>query len=367
MLGSAKVMFRTLRFIVPLLTVAVLAGCGGTENNAESGERASASSDVNELLRSTFTNLGKMKSATVDMKLSIEPRGQASGNTGPVTASLKGPFATQGENKLPKFAFTAAMQAGGQSFNAGATWTGAKGFVSLQGATYEISELVMKQFVAGYEQSLKRGQKQSGGLVLGSLGIDFTKWLSSPKNEGEATVGDAETIKITGAANVDQVIADLDKITEKASSLSVPGAAGRVPQKLTAEQKREIRDAVKKFDVAIYTGAEDQILRRLTVTADLKDAKSEVDAAILLDVTFTKVGEDQQIEAPANPRPFSELLQALDAAGLTDLGLAGAAQDPGSGGGSGATSPNNVDKYATCIREAKDTEAARKCAELLTG
>jgi hypothetical protein len=142
-----------------------------------------------------------------------------------------------------------------------------------------------------------------------------------------------------------------------------------VPQKLTDEQKREIRDAVKKFDVAIYTGAEDQILRRLTVTADLKDAKSEVDAAILLDVTFTKVGSEQQIEAPANPRPFSELLQALDAAGLTDLGLAAGAgaQDPGSGGGSGASSPNNVDKYAECIREAKDTEAARKCAELLTG
>ena len=49
--------------------------------------------------------------------------------------------------------------------------------------------------------------------MLGSLGIDFTKWLRNARNEGAAQVGDAETIKITGKADVKQVIADLDKIT----------------------------------------------------------------------------------------------------------------------------------------------------------
>ena len=38
-------------------------------------QRASASSDVNSLLASTFSNLDKMKSATVDLKVQIEPRG----------------------------------------------------------------------------------------------------------------------------------------------------------------------------------------------------------------------------------------------------------------------------------------------------
>lgn len=362
MLGSGQLMSRMLRFIVPLLTVALLAGCGGGEEDKASGERASAETDVNSLLRSTFSNMDKMKSATVGLKVRIEPRGRGAGS-GPVAASLKGPFVSQGANKLPKFAFTVDAQAGGRSFDAGATWNGAKGYVALQGTSYAVSDLVMKQFVAGYEQSLKSRRNAKGGLVLGSLGIDPTKWLKDARNEGTARVGDAETVKVAGAADVKQVIADLDKITQRASSLSVPGAGGRVPQKLTAEQKQKVEAAIKSLDVEVYTGAEDRILRRLLVTADLKDAESKVDAGILLDLTFTKVGQDQQVEAPANPRPFSELLQALDAAGFADLGL--------SGGGGEQPAPsansNNVDKYAECIRGAKTDREARKCASLLSG
>ena len=88
---------------------------------------------------------------------------------------------------------------------------------------------------------------------------------------------------------------------------------------------------------------------------------------LLLDVTFTKVGEEQSITAPANPKPFSELLKAVDAAGLADLGLGG--------GGSGddaerprTGTPNNVDKYADCIEKAGgDRAKARECAALLSG
>ena len=100
-----------------------------------------------------------------------------------------------------------------------------------------------------------------------------------------------------------------------------------MPQSLTPEQKQRATDAIKSVDVTVYTGADDQILRRLTVSASLQDTASKVDAALLLDITFTKVGQDQQIEAPANARPFTELLQALDAAGLADLGLGGGSGD----------------------------------------
>ena len=65
--------------------------------------------------------------------------------------------------------------------------------------------------------------------MLGSLGIDFTKWLPNARNEGAAQVGDAETIKITGKADVKQVIADLEKITAQASALNVPGAERQDP------------------------------------------------------------------------------------------------------------------------------------------
>ena len=151
------------------------------------------------------------------------------------------------------------------------------------GTPYVVSDLVTRQFVAGYEQSLKTRQNAKGGLVLGSLGIDFTKWLPNATNEGETQVGDAKTIKISGKADVKQVIADLEKITEKASALNVPGAGGRIPQKLTPEQKAAAEAAIKSLTVDVYTGADDSILRRLVVNADLQDAASKIDAGVLLD------------------------------------------------------------------------------------
>jgi hypothetical protein len=354
---------------VPLVLALSFASCGGGDDPAKSdpAQRASASSDVDALLKSTFANVSKTESATIDMTVKVEPRG-ASSSEGPVSARLSGPFASQGVDKLPKFAFAVEAQAGGQSFKAGATYDGSKAYVSLMGTPYAVSDLVTKQFVAGYEQALKSRSSAQGGLVLGSLGIDFTRWLPDARNEGDSQVGDTKTIKVSGTADVKQVIADLEKITEKAASL--PGAGAQLPSKLTAEQKAAAEKAIKSLTVDVYTGAEDSILRRLVVTADLQDAAAKVDAGVLLDLTFTKVGQEQTITAPSNPKPFAELLKAVDSAGLGDLGLGG----PAPGGGSDSTvpnsssTPNNVDKYAECIEDAKgNAEKARKCADLLSG
>ncbi len=363
MLGSATVMFRRLSFIVGLLTAVVLAGCGG---DSETGERASAGSDVNALLRETFANVGQMKSATVDLKVNVEPRG-ANAATGQVAARLSGPFESQGANRLPKFAFDVEMTSAGQTVSGGATYTGEKGFITLQGTAYEVSDAVLGPFVATYEQALKSQQNaQKGGPVLGALGIDFRKWLKDPRNEGEAKVGDTDTIKLTGSADIVQVVADLSKISERAATL--PGAGGRVPQKLTPEQEQRVTEAIKAVNVEVYTGAEDKILRRLVVTADLKDAAAKVDAGLLLDLTFTKVGSEQQIEGPADAQPFTELLKALDAAGFGSFGLGGGSSSGGSAPEVPEGTANNVDKYARCIEDAGgDRAKARECASLLSG
>ena len=146
--------------------------------------------------------------------------------------------------------------------------------------------------------------------------------------------------------------------------------AGSVPQKLTPQQKQRGRGRDQGADVTVYTGAEDQILRRLTVNADLKDAASKIDAALLLDLTFTKVGAGAaDRRARRTPKPFTELLKALDAAGLADLGLGGAQRRRAT------STPEQPARRRTtwtstprCIEQAKgDRAKARKCAELLVG
>ena len=120
-------------------------------------------------------------------------------------------------------------------------------------------------------------------------------------------MGDADTIKLSGAADVPRVLDDLDKISDRARSLDVPGASGRVPQKLTPQQRKAAADAIKALDVTVYTGAADRMLRRLVVEADLQDSASSAGAKILLDVTFTKVGEEQRFTSSRGTRSRSPI------------------------------------------------------------
>jgi hypothetical protein len=326
--------------------VALIAGCGDAQT-----EPASSSTDVNTLLRDTFRNLDKVKSANLSAKLA------ANGNGESISASLSGPFESQGKNKLPKVQLNARLEGGGQSFTAGVTWLGDKGYVNLQGTNYEVSGLVAKQFQAGYQESAKQQKSGSSSALL--LGVDFSKWLKNGRNEGDADVGGTDTIKLTGEADVAQVIADVQRIAQKASTLNIPGTQD-VPSKLTPEQEKEIVDSVKRFAIEVYTGKEDRILRRIVVNADVQDQASKDASHLVFDLTLNGVGEDQDFTAPKNAKPFSELVKA--AKGLTS-GMLGS-------GTSGGASPGsaNIDEYAKCIDDAQgDTSKMRKCADLIDG
>jgi hypothetical protein len=348
--------------LVPLLAV-VVAACG-----SESKQTASSSSDVSQLLRDTFANLSKMKSADVGLQVQVA---SPSAQGGPVTAQISGPFATTGEGKLPRFAFSATLSAAGRSQRLGATWTGEKAFITLQNTSYAVSDLVARQFAAGYQQALRsnRAKQAKGGLLLSSLGIDFTRWLKDAQNLGTATVAGTQTVKIGGQADIPRVVDDLGRISQRAQSLGATG--GAQVQQLTPQQKRQLEQAIKSVDVQIYTGAQDRILRRLVVHAVVHDPQGKGgDSTLDLDLQFTKVNENQQISAPANPKPFSDLLKAtgaLNGGGLSGL-LGGALGGGGSASSATVPSGSNVDRYANCVKKAHgDLARARKCAALLSG
>jgi hypothetical protein len=331
-----------------------VAACGGGDDG--SGDQASASTDVNELLTQTFSGSKQVKSGILDLKLQLEAKGGSSQLEGPVTIRLSGPFESRGGGELPRFHLEASFEGAGQSINAGATSTGDKGFISFQGTDYAVEDQVFNQFKAGFEQA----QKQGGGKrqSFASLGMDPRKWLTDPQNEGDAKVGDDDTIKITGGVDVARLLDDVNNALEKASSLGL-GNTGQVPEKLTQAQKREIVAAIKDPRVEIYTGKADKIMRRMVVKLGVDDKSSKTTGNVSFDVSIVDLNKDQDISAPENAKPFSDLLGQLGS-----LGLGGGASAPSASG----QSSEDLEKFSKCLEEAgNDTDKARKCADLLSG
>jgi hypothetical protein len=350
---------RTLPALLLVLILALFAGCGGDDDSG--GDEASESTDVNQLLDETFKGDKQVDSGKIDLTLRIEAQGSPE-LQGPVTLQLSGPFQTQGEGKLPQFALQASFQGAGQNFEAGATSTGEKGFVSFQGTNYVVSDQVFQQFKAGFEEASKQNQDQNQSLA--TLGIDPRKWLTDPKNEGEADVGGTETIKITGGVDVPKLLDDVNTALEKARGLGVQGSQD-LPERLTDEQKQQVTEAVKSLNVEIYTGKEDKILRRMVIAADLQAPEGSSGGAesakVNFDLQLLELNEDQEIAEPSDAKPFDELLGQLGG-----LGLGGAAGGGGGSSSGGRDNSQNLEEYSQCISEAgSDVEKARKCAELI--
>jgi hypothetical protein len=349
-----------------IAAVALIFGaCGGDESGSGDGVQASATTDVNELLTRTFTGSKDVKSGNLDLKLQIEAKGGDSQLDGPVSVTLSGPFQTQDGGKLPKFKLAAAVEGAGQSIQAGATSTGDKGFISFQGTDYVLTDQVFQQVKAAYEEARKQSSGDSN-QSFASLGMDPRKWLTDAKNEGDAKVGDDDTIKITGGVDVAKLLDDVNTALSKASSLGLQGA-GQVPEKLTDEQRRQVLDAVKDPRVEIYTGKDDQILRRMVVNLGVEDAATKTSGTLAFDVAISDLNQDQDIAEPADAKPFDELLGQLGGLGALG-GAASSGSGSGSAGSGGGGSAADLDKFSKCIEDAgNDVEKARECSELIAG
>jgi hypothetical protein len=359
---------RSLHTILLALLAALalgVAACGGDDGN-----EASADTDVDTLLNDTFKGNKDVKSGKLNLALNVDAK-NAEGVNGPVTLRVSGPFQSLGKQKLPKFKIDFAFEGAGQSIKAGLTSTGEKGFVNFQGTEYAVSDQVFKQFKAGYEQAQKQGKEQNQSLS--SLGLDPRQWLTNPKNEGEAKVGDDDTIKITGGVDVNKLLDDLNKALQKTRELGVQGS-DQLPSQLTAEQKKQVADAVKDPRVEIYTGKDDTILRRMVVALGIvapQGSGTSGSADLKLDLSISDLNEDQEVSEPSGAKPFDQLLSQLGGLGLGGLGGTGGAGagSGSSGGGSGSGSANNeaLEEYSKCVTDAgNDVAKARKCADLLT-
>ena len=211
---------------------------------------------------------------------------------------------------------------------------------------------------------------------LRALGLDPRSWLSDAKDEGDEEIAGVQTRHVSGTLDVEAVMRNLNAFVRK-SGPTLGGATGQTPPKPLSEADiRKIGEVVHDPTFHVYVGKDDDIIRRVAgkIEFDVPEESRQSlggiqSGSIEFEVEFSKVNGDQQIDAPANARPLSDL--------TTSLGGTGAL--PGLGGGSPETTPTppttdgtspeaqDFKDYADCLDKARpeDTEALQRCAELL--
>ena len=361
------------RMLFAFSTLAVLAtalvACG-----------SSSSESPQDVINQTFgSGHDKLTSADLNLTLKTDVTGPQAGT---LDATLSGPFESQGSTKPPKLDLnlkydTKSQSGKSSSFDGGLISTGDSAFVNYKGTDYEVDQTLFDQYKQQLAQSgSKQGQsKQSAGALLKQLGISSPQdLLTNLKDEGDADVEGASTQHISGDLDVGKVVDSLKSALSNASTLGSLGGidTSKLP---SASQLDQVKNAVKSAHFDLYSGKDDHILRRLTVSIAVQQGANKLD--LNFDVTLGKVNESQTITAPSGAKPFSALLQQLGV-GPSSLGALGALGGgvPGSGilgKGTPSTPPSGVpsgtnagqaQKYLNCVAKANSAADLQSCSSL---
>lgn len=371
MVGSNTPMPRRFRFVALLaLLMVVLTGltaCGGGDNGAAAG------ADVNELLKETFGPDQNVESGNLAVVLGLDAKGLR-GIQDPVSIKLSGPFATSGKGKLPKLDLALTLSGAGANFSAGVVTTGEKGWLELQGTAYAVDDATFAQFKKGYEDSAAKSKDDNGNPSFQSLGIDPLRWLKDPAVAGSATVGGAETYRITAGVDVSAFLEDVSTLLGKAGQLGQ--ATAGVPASLTEQQRKDIEASVKDAALEVWTGKDDKALRRikLTVALDVPEAVRPragglQTGKLTFDLTISDLNEPQEIAEPKNARPLADLQQLIGGGATGATGGQPRGGQPRGGQApapsSGTPTASESSAYIDCITAAgNDVAAIQKCATL---
>jgi hypothetical protein len=319
------------------------------------------------VLRATFGSKKSIHSGNLALALNVDVQGVKSLN-GPVAFRIGGPFQSSASKQLPKFNFTVQITASGQSFSAGAISTSDRGFLVFRGTPYAMPDAQFATFRQGYSQAQAASASRGKQSSLASLGIDPLRWLINPRRIGTAHMGGADTVHVQAGIDVGKFLDDVNALLGRASGLGVN--TKQVPKGISPLQRAAIATSVKSAVVDVFSGTDDNVLRRLTIALNLdvppalrQSAGGLSSGNVSFDVSIADVNGPQTIRAPVGAHPLAELTAntAAGSSGAPAAGSPGAAA-PASGSPSAGTSP----QYLSCLQKAgSDIAAVQKCAPLV--
>lgn len=347
-----------------------VAACGSSTGSGSSGSGASASS----LLKQTFSSGHSVKSGVLGFTLALDPSGSSTLTT-PLSLTLSGPFQSRGAGKLPASDFTIGISALGRKGSLAVISTGTSGFVTLDGANYQLPASDFQRLESSFSSVATSGGSQGS---LAGFGIDPEHWLKNPSVVGTQTVGGAATTHIRAGVNVTALLADLNTFLAKTAKTSL---TTKIPSSIPPATQQKIAAAIKNATVDVWTGTSDKTLRKLSlsltvpVTGQISTLLGGLrSAGIELSLQYSDLNQTQSIATPTNVQAYSQFTAKLrSVVQALEGGLGGASGATGSGAGSttpssGAGASAKVNKYTQCIQSAgQNVSKMQKCASLLTG
>lgn len=299
-----------MRATVALLLAATLgctvAGCGKSSPSATA------------LLKDTFEAPKPIESGRLSLNLSLSGKGSKADR--PLQLKLSGPFEEQGKGKLPQFALAITFDTGGHALKAGATSVAGKLYLELEGTPFVVPDATTTELQKSFAEASKKSSRNTSS-TFAALGIEPGRWLTHPVVQGETLLAGVKTTKIEGGLDVKALLQDTNRLSSAASKSGLGGEAtsGLLSTKLIDELAKSLTSA----RVVVYTGSSDHLLRRLDLNASLSPT-GEASAALggvhsaklSLTLSIAQLGKPQQIVAPQNPKPLSQLVEVLEGVGL---------------------------------------------------
>ncbi len=344
----------------------LIAGCG--DDGGSSDDR-----DPEEIVDAVFNNDEQVTSGVLDLSANL-----SAGDQGEFDFSLGGPFqgVEDDPTAIPQLDWTASAsgEGGGQTidFEGGLIVTDDNAFVSYQGTTYEVGTEAFAQFqeqaeaqagelpededpATSFREGCAQAIEAQGGDPA-ACDFDLGAWFTNLSNDGTEDLDGEEAVHVSGDVDVDQMLDDLLGLAQ-----SVPNA-----QQVDPAQLDMAKDAISEASFDLYSGTEDDLLRKVDVNLSIDPSAIEggelvpVESIDLgLSVGVSEVNEEQSFEAPADAEPIEDLLGQVGGLG----GLGGGGLGGGGLGGSGEL-PDDQQEQLDCIADAAgDPEAVNECLD----
>ncbi len=265
-----------------------LAGCGG----------GGGTSDPQGALSETASNLGNIRSGELDLSLLVDPREEG----GEFGFELSGPFQLSDDGELDLALIEYTQIADDERETVTVTVTEDKAFVTVDGQAYELPEDRSARLRLLGPGGSGSGDGESSGTGLEELRIE--DWIRNPESSDGDEIGGDETDKVEADLDVLQALKDLSSLVDSLSEVDVGGSDAKLLQESTRNSRLEV-----------HTGKEDRLLRRLVITAEfdpelpeeLAELARAAGANLRFELELANPNDPVEVEAPADPRPFSEL------------------------------------------------------------